>query len=406
MSPDQDPISNRIVLHISGMDKPGITARLCQIIADHDAQIIDMGQSVLNEYLVLSAIAELPSNSRALREILFAVHELGFQLEVTPYKNPDHEKNKILCNLCVTLLGDLSSANALAKVTDTLAKRKINIKDIKTLTENRLKGVELVCEVPQSSYANRAQLKEVEDELFFLAAKNDIDLSLQEDNIFRRNKRLLCCDVDSTFIPGEVVDSLGELVGKGDEIAKITEEAMQGKLDFEAALRARVKLLKGLDVQKAREYLEKHTALPETELLVKTLKKLGFKIGLVSGGFDFFVNDLKEKYQLDFAFSNKLVVKDNKFTGELEGTIVDAKRKAQVLQDMAEAFGITLDQCIAIGDGANDIDMLKAAGLGIAYQGKSKLQEVADTCLNKNNLDGILYLLGFNAKEIRNLLDA
>ena len=242
-------------------------------------------------------------------------------------------------------------------------------------------------------------------ELLTKGMELSVDLAVQRDDIFRRNKRLVCMDVDSTFVKGEFIDELAALVGVKDEVADITARAMRGELDFKQALGERVGLLEGLTLQRAIDLCERFELTPGADDFVRTLKHLGFKVGLVSGGFDFFVNRLKDRFGLDFAFANELDVVDGVLTGKVRGTIVDSERKAQVLKDMAQVYNCRLEQTVAVGDGANDMLMLQTAGLGIAFRAKPKLQEVADMSLNHHErLDTLLYLMGFSARDLAHVV--
>ena len=393
-----------IVLHISGPDRPGITSTLTKILADENAVLMDIGQSVLHGFLILSAIVDIPKSSDALRKLLFAVHGLGLKLEVgtlaeEPLRpEPSSEQE----SLCLTLIGKLQDGRAVAETTGYLAKKTMNIREIKALTEDNLQGLELIVDLNRGTHGASA-LAKLRGEILGLASTLKIDMAVQRDDIFRRNKRLVCMDVDSTFIQMEVIDELARVAGCKEKVAAITERAMQGQLDFKQALAERISLLKGLEFSKARELLANIPMSPGAEQLVKTLKRLGFKIGLVSGGFDFFVDALKEKFHLDFAFANHLEVVDSKITGKVLGTVVDAERKSQLLQDMCQAYHCPLEQSVAIGDGANDILMLQSAGLGIAFRAKARLQEAADLSLNQGSLDDILFLMGYRSGDIENL---
>lgn len=225
-------------------------------------------------------------------------------------------------------------------------------------------------------------------------------MAVQRDGPFRRNKRLICLDVDSTFIQMEVIDELARLADCGERVAAITERAMQGELDFQASLRERVACLAGLPMETAMSVLDDVPLTPGVERMVRVLKALGLRIGLVSGGFTFFVEALKQRFGLDFAFANTLEVEDGVLTGRVKGLIVDAERKAQVVSDMAQVYGCRLEQCVAVGDGANDMGMLRLAGLGIAFRAKPRLQEVADLSLNASSLEGVLYLMGFTERDL------
>ncbi|MCA9671629.1 MAG: phosphoserine phosphatase SerB [Myxococcales bacterium] len=393
--------SDRIVLNIAGADRPGVTARLTQIIAEEKAQLVTIGQSVLHGYLMLSAIIDIPAESRALSRLLFAVSELGLRLDVTTYRPEHAQKHHDNPVLTVTMLGELATGRCIADVTSFLAQRDMNILDIRSLTDERLAGLELFVELPGGSEMKDAALAELRGEILGLGRTLGVDIAVQKDDIFRRNKRLVCMDVDSTFMRGELIDELADLCGVRDRVAAITERAMRGELLFEDALRERVRLLEGLEVQRALELAASIETTPGADRFATTLKSLGFRVGLVSGGFDFFVDKLKERFGLDFAFANELEVENGRFTGRVQGTIVTPERKGQILRDMTKIYKFRLEQSIAIGDGANDMLMLQTAGLGIAYRGKPKLQAVADMSLNHNvELDTLLFLMGFTGREL------
>lgn len=396
--------SDTIVLHISGPDRSGVTAMLTGIVANEGARLIDIGQSVLHGYLVLSAIVELPPGSDALRQILFAVGKLGLRLDVSPFV--ESSAAALTANgggLVVTLLGELTNGKGLARTTEYFASNRMNIREILPLTEGSLRGLELAVDLPPDRLLTKEELLRLRGELLQLAMLYHFDLAVQQDDIFRRNKRLVCMDVDSTFVQSELIDELAAMMNCKDAVARITEAAMRGELDFRQALAERVKLLKGLTLERARTLLNKIPFTPGAESLVRTLKSLGFKVGLVSGGFTFFVEELRERFALDFAFANELEMENGVFTGRTKGEIVDAAAKAQLLRDMAKQFGYRAEQTIAVGDGANDMLMLQAAGLGIAFRAKPKLQAVADISLNQSSLNELLLLMGFSAKELRTL---
>lgn len=393
---------NCIVLHIAGADRPGITARLAEIVAAEGATLVDIGQSVLHGYLMLSAIIDIPPHSMALRQILFAVSELGLRLEVSAFREPDPAQPALPSQgLCVTVLGPLGDGAAVAGISRFLATQSMNIREIRSLSSGDLEGIELIGELPPAVAGNGA-LADLRGQVLRLGGELGVDLAVQRDDVFRRNKRLVCMDVDSTFVQGELIDELAALGGCEPQVAAITERAMRGELDFKAALAERVQLLAGLEMERAQELASTKVLTPGAEHFVRTLKGLGYRVGLVSGGFDFFVDRLKDRHGLDFAFSNELEVEGGKLTGRVRGTIVDSERKAQLLKDMAKVYGVRLEQTVAIGDGANDMQMLQSAGLGIAYHGKPKLQAVAGMSLNHHaRLDTLLFLMGFNARDLR-----
>jgi phosphoserine phosphatase len=396
--------SNTVLLHISGPDRSGITAGLCAALADNEAELIEIGQTVLHGYLTLSAIARIPHHSAALLDILKRVSSWGLKLELEELpSHTTHSKFPVAGSLVLTVLGGLHQNNALTHILKFLSERQINLRDLKSLHLNALTGLELIADIPGHKPLSEAQMQSLRAELYQLGSKLQVDIAAQRENIYRRNKRLICMDVDSTFIPGEVIDILGEIHGCGEEISKITHRAMNGEIDFEGALRQRVALLKGLSVEKAEKRLSELEPTSETKRMVRNLKKLGLKIGVVSGGFSFFVDQLKDRYHLDFAFANHLVAENGQFTGGLTGDIITAERKAQILTHMCQAYQCPLLQSVAIGDGANDIPMLKLAGLGIAFQAKSKVQQAADFPLNFHPMTALFHLMGFNELEVRAL---
>jgi phosphoserine phosphatase len=288
-----------------------------------------------------------------------------------------------------------------------MADRNMNIREIRSLSEGTLSGLELIADLPDKREFTRGELGKLRGELLEKGMELSVDLAVQRDDIFRRNKRLVCMDVDSTFVKGEFIDELAALAGVKEQVASITARAMKGELDFRAALHERVALLEGLPVEQAMALSERFELTPGADTFVDTLKHLGIRVGLVSGGFDFFTSKLKKRFGLDFAFANELEVKDGKLTGKVQGSVVDSERKAQVLKDMAQVYKCRLEQTVAIGDGANDMFMLQTAGLGIAFRAKPKLQEVADMSLNHSErLDTLLYLMGFTARDLANVSGA
>lgn len=393
---------NRIVIHVAGVDRPGVTSRLTGIIANENAQLVNIGQSVLHGYLTLSAIVDIPEESNALRQILFAVSELGLRLEVSAFQpGASAPPPARVPGLCVTALGDLADGAAVARITREMASRKMNIGEIRSLSEEGLSGLELICDLDASTELGTAELSDLRGNFLRLGSEVGIDIAVQRDDIFRRNRRLVCMDVDSTFVRGEFIDELAGLAGVKERVADITARAMRGELNFQTALTERVKLLEGLSFGRAKELSEQVELTPGADRFVKILKSLGFRVGLVSGGFDFFVDELKSRHGLDFAFSNELEVQDGVITGRLQGSIVDGARKAQVLKDMAKVYKVRLEQTVAIGDGANDMLMLQQAGLGIAFRAKPKLQAVADMSLNHHErLDTLLFLMGFTSRDL------
>ena len=394
-----------LALHVMGPDRPGITSSLAALFRDAGARGVDLGQTVLHGHLSLTVVLSVPKGSDCLRRALLQVHDMGLRLEVSVHgpgsgAAPDPSR----CAFCVTMLGDLADGRALAEATGFLAARGFNIREIRTLSRDRLAGIELLVDLPPGTRWTAADMRALRGEILAKANALGADMAVQRDGPFRRNKRLICLDVDSTFIRMEVIDELARMAGVGEEVAKVTEAAMRGELDFQAALRQRVALLKGLPMERAQRLLDDVPLTPGADRLVAVLKALGLRIGLVSGGFTFFVEELKRRFGLDFAFANTLEVEDGLLTGRVKGLIVDADRKAQVVADMAQVYGCSLEQCVAVGDGANDMGMLRLAGLGIAFRARPVLQQAADLSLNASTLDGVLYLMGFTERDLQAIL--
>jgi phosphoserine phosphatase len=345
--------------------------------------------------LVISAEVEENDNAALLAKAQSFARERSLHLEVVRLEGSLPRAKA--CGVWVTVLGNLDDAHVIAKTGKILLGKGFTLRKVESIGESALRGVNLLARSEEELLQPR--LAELRTELLALGPELRVDVAVQRDDVYRGSKRLLCMDVDSTFVKGEFIDEMANLCGVKDEVAEITARAMRGELDFEASLRARVQLLAGLKVSRAMELCDHFDLTPGAADLVTTVKRLGMRVGVVSGGFNFFVEMLKTRFGLDFAFANELEVAAGAFTGRVIGTVVDSKRKAQVLKDMAHVFDIRLEQTIAAGDGANDIEMLKTAGLGIAYQAKPLLQEVADTRFNQSDrLDTLLYLMGYDAE--------
>ncbi len=390
-----DQAKKRVVLQLSGKNSPDLITLLADTIAKTNSKLVTLDHSCSGDSAWISASAEVTEATREAFESVAARHQLHFDMveaPLVPGTTPG-------CSLCITLLGPMQHGVELARVLEVARELGLQPRSTRTISENRLHCLELL--VQTEGELSQSQFHHIRETLLALGPELHIDLAVQVNNIYRQNKRLLCMDVDSTFVRGEFIDDLAELLGVKKEVAEITNQAMRGELDFEAALRKRVKLLKGLPMAEAKKLCERFVLTPGAEDLVKTVKQLGMRVGLVSGGFDFFVETLKERYDLDFAFANELGVEDGILTGEVVGTVVTPARKAQVLKDMAHVFAVRPEQTVAAGDGANDIDMLQAAGLGIAYQAKPRLKEVAHSRFDRHErLDTMLYLLGLDADNL------
>lgn len=391
-----DASNDRILVTVTGRDRPGVTATLTGILASQGAALHDIEQVVVHQQLTLCLLVGLPRARDVLKELLFAAKELGMELEFTPVTGDDDEAPRSGQMYVITAIGPALGANNIHAIASTLAAEGANIEKISRLSEGSLASVEIHAHLPASGDPERLKRS-----LLAQAMRASFDVSLQREGLYRRSKRLVVMDMDSTLIRIEVIDELARAAGVGPQVAQITERAMQGEMDYDESLRQRVGLLKGLDVKVLDEIAADLPLTEGAETLVRVLKRLGYRIAVISGGFSRAADSLKRRLSLDYAFSNNLEVVDGKLTGRVVGPIVNAHRKAELLELIAQLEGVVLDQVIAVGDGANDILMLERAGLGIAFRAKSKLREAADTSLSGAGLDAILYLLGISAREIR-----
>lgn len=393
-------MDNKMVLiTMTGQDRPGIIAAVTGQIAEAGARIRDIEQTVTHTLLSLSVVIDFPTASSdqtpLIKELLFLAKELGLDLDFQVVSESEYRRRPIRQSYAVTLLASEVNALALARVSRALSDNGVNIERISKLTRGQLRCVELLITAPEG-----LDIKELKRRLLHIGSSLAVDIAVQKESLYRRNKRLVVMDMDSTLIQIEVIDELARIAGVGREVAAITERAMNGELDFDASLKERVALLKGLPASALEEV---YRSVPFTEgakTLVRTLKRLGFKTAVISGGFKFFTDRLKEELDLDYAFANQLQIEGGIVTGGLVGPIVDGARKAQLLEEIARQEAITLDQTIAIGDGANDLPMLGRAGLGIAFNAKARVREQADYHISQPGLDSILYLLGLSESEL------
>ena len=395
--------SEIILINISGEDKPGMTNAITSILGKFNATILDIGQSDIHHNLALGILFRTLDNQHSgnmLKEILFKCSELNMNVRFKPVDEKNYEQwvaRQGKSRFIVTVLGKVISAGQLSQVTGELAAQGLNIDSIKRLTGRpALDGNENVRSCIELSVRGDLKDKAALSEQFMnLTVKEGIDISFQKDDIFRRNRRLICFDMDSTLIKTEVIDELADRAGVGDEVRAITEAAMRGEIDFTESFSRRVALLKGLDVSVMKEIAENLPIMDGAERLMSVLKMCGYKIAILSGGFTYFGNYLKKKFDMDYVYANELEVEDGKLTGRYVGDVVDGKRKAELLRLISQVEKIQLEQVIAVGDGANDLPMLSIAGLGIAFHAKPKVKEVARQSISTIGLDGILYFLGF-----------
>ena len=398
-----DVNSELILIRITGVDRPGLTASFTEILSGYDVAIMDIGQANIHSTLSLGILFKsLKSDSgNIMKELLFKASDLGVNIRFYPVPVEEYEEWVSLQGkdrYILTLLGRKLSAKQITAVTHILAGQELNIDAIKRLTgrqplDERKAGVRACIEF--SLRGTPRDREEMQRELMKLSSDLEVDFSFQRDNMYRRMRRLICFDMDSTLIQTECIDELAEKAGVGEQVRAITESAMRGEIDFKESFTQRVALLKGLDVSVMKELAENMPITEGVERLMFVLKRYGYKIAILSGGFTYFGEYLQKKFGIDYVYANELEVEDGKLTGRYLGDVVDGKRKAELLRLIAQVEKVDIAQTIAVGDGANDLPMLSLAGLGIAFHAKPKVKENARQSINTIGLDGVLYFLGF-----------
>ncbi len=397
------------LLNISGQDKPGLTSSLTSVLAEYDAKILDIGQANIHDTLSLGMLFEIKSGKKSaavLKDLLFKAYELGITAKFSPISLEDYEdwvsmqgKDRYI----ITILGEKLAAEQISEVTKVISEKHLNIDSIKRLTgrTSLVKKEEYPRASIQLSIRGKLTDKaEFTSKFMDISKELDVDIAFQEDTMFRRNRRLVCFDMDSTLIQTEVIDELAERAGVGEEVKAITESAMQGEIDFNESFKRRMKLLKGLSEDVLKDVAETLPITKGAKRLIDTLHYYGYKTAILSGGFTYFGHFLQEKLDIDFVFANQLEIKDGVLTGRYLGDIVDGNKKAEYLQHLADNMGIDIAQTIAVGDGANDLQMLNLAGLGIAFHAKPKVKDNAQSSISSIGLDGVLYLLGYHDRHI------
>ena len=392
-----------ILININGTDRPGVTAALTEILAKNNAVILDIGQADIHINLSLGILFQSSEGNSGdiLKELLFKSYELDVNIRFNPITEEAYNqwvsmqgKNRYI----ITILGRKLTARQIAGVTRIVADQDMNIDDIKRLTgripldENARTPKASVEFSVRGTPRDKEQMKA---DFMKLSAEQEMDISFQEESMYRRMRRLICFDMDSTLIETEVIDELAIRAGVGDQVKAITEAAMRGEIDFCESFRQRCALLKGLDVSVMQEIAENLPITEGVDRLMRILKKVGFKIAILSGGFTYFGNYLKQKYNIDYVYANELEVENGKLTGRHVGDIVDGKRKAELLRLIAQVENVDIRQTVAVGDGANDLPMISIAGLGIAFHAKPKVKATAKQSISTIGLDGILYFLGY-----------
>jgi phosphoserine phosphatase len=393
-----------IQINVAGQDQPGLTQSLTDILARYDAFILDIGQANIHQSLTLGILIRTTSDKSGsiMKELLFKASELGLTIRFTPIDEERYTawvgmqgKNRYI----ITLLGRQVTARQIADVSGVISRQGLNIDAIKRMTGRVPLHEDERAPKSCIEFSVRGSLTEeatsaIQSQFMTLSNNGGVDISFQRDDIYRRSRRLICFDMDSTLIETEVIDELAERAGVGAQVRAITERAMRGEIDFRESFTERVSLLKGLDVS-VMEEIAQHLPITEgLERMMTILKRVGYKTAILSGGFTYFGNYLRQRYGFDYVYANELEIVDNKLTGRYVGEIVDGRRKAELLRLLCQFENIHIAQSIAVGDGANDLPMLSLAGLGIAFHAKPKVKATAGQSLSTIGLDGVLYFLG------------
>ena len=394
----------QILIRITGQDRPGLTAAAMEILARYNARILDIGQADIHSTLSLGILIRIDDmhSGQVMKELLFKAEELNVNIGFAPISDDEYEswvdhqgKNRYI----LTVIGRSLSAKQIAAATKIIAQQGLNIDFIRRMTgrisiKHPERNVRACIEFSLRGTPKDREL--MQSKLMHLASEQEIDFSFQRDDMYRRMRRLICFDMDSTLIQTECIDELAARAGVGDKVKAITERAMRGEIDFKESFTERVALLKGLDVSVMQDIAEHMPITEGADRLMSVLKRCGYKIAILSGGFTFFGEQLRRRYGIDYVYANELEIdEDGKLTGRYVGEIVDGKRKAELLKLIAQVEQVNLAQTIAVGDGANDLPMISEAGLGIAFHAKPRVKATAQQSINNIGLDGVLYFLGF-----------
>ena len=401
---DKNINTELILINISGQDHPGVTWALSEILARYDAGILDIGQADIHHTLSLGILIKTSSDvsGNIMKELLFKATELNVNIRFSPISVSEYEKCVCLKGKnrwIITLLGRRLTARQIASVSEEISRQGLNIDAIQRLTGRMPLGLE---EQPKSKSCvefsvrgNPGDVHEMQRRFMQLSQEDEFDISVQQDTLYRRCRRLICFDMDSTLIETEVIDELAERAGVGDKVRAITERAMRGEIDFCQSFTERVALLKGLDESVMQDIAQNLPITEGVDRMMQVLKRAGYKTAILSGGFTYFGNYLKQRFGFDYVYANELEIVDGKLTGRYVGDVVDGRRKAELLKLIAQVENVNIAQTIAVGDGANDLPMLGTAGLGIAFHAKPKVKATADQSISTIGLDGVLYFLGF-----------
>ena len=394
----------QILISIAGLDRPGLTADVMKVLAKYNATVLDIGQSNIHSTLSLGVLirADVMVSGQVMRELLFEANDLNVNITFQPISDDDYEswvERQGKHRYILTLIGRELSAEQIYAATSVITEQKLNIDAIRRLTgrvsvmhpsKNRHSCIEF------SLRGDPQDRQKMQSELMKFSADMNFDFSLQKDDMYRRMRRLICFDMDSTLIQTECIDELAKRAGVGDQVSAITASAMRGEIDFKESFTRRVALLKGLDSSVMRDIAEHLPITEGVDKVMKVLKASGYKIAILSGGFTYFGQYMQRKYGIDYVYANELEIgEDGKLTGRYVGEIVDGHRKAELLKLIAQVEKINLAQTIAVGDGANDLPMINESGLGSAFHAKPKVKATARQSISTIGLDGVLYFLGF-----------
>jgi len=382
-------LSQTVLVTVTGLDKPGITAGILHILAATDAAVLDMEQVVVRNRLNLGILVGLDAGRPPLKDLLYFGWERGLHID---FQVVEDEEAPPPPRFAVTVIAQDVTPASLAGVADAIVAGGGNIDRILRLARYPVLSYELIVE--------GGEMRELREKLLLASSAHRVDVAIQPEGLARRAKRLVVIDMDSTLIRDEVIDLLADEAGVGDEVRRLTHEAMTGGLDFAESLRRRVALLAGLDAATLTAVAERITLTPGARTFARTLRRLGYRTAIVSGGFDVFANQVKDRLGIDAAHANHLVIENGRVTGEVAGDIIDGPAKAHLLHRIAAEEGIPIEQTVAVGDGSNDLDMLSQAGLGIAFNAKPVVDAAADTTLKVPYLDAILFLLGIRREDI------
>jgi phosphoserine phosphatase len=401
------PPTEILLIHFSGPDRPGLTAGLTAILAHYNVNILDIGQAVVHETLALGMLIQMPGEKHfgPLKvALLSGAYELGLQAHFTILTREAVNHwlgGRQARHFIITMLGRAIHAQHIAEVSAILASHAMNVDRIDRLSA-QLSPTDLTTNacIEFAVSGEAARESHMRAEFLATAQKLSVDIAFQRESIFRRNRRLFAFDMDSTLIQGEVIDELARMAGVGEQVSKITEAAMRGELDFDQSFTRRVALLRGLPAERVYTLLDSIPLADGAERLIRTLKLLGYKTAILSGGFNFFAQHLQKNLGIDYVYSNELEIEDGKVTGRVIPPIVNGGRKAALLGEIADREGISLEQVVAVGDGANDIPMLSLAGMGIAYRAKPLVRQSADQSISCLGLDGLLYIIGVRDRDL------